>query len=98
MIGPLYERDMPPLPECDEPHVVPSGYWKIVCTEESGSVNVAAFIFDQETPRKDEVIKHMVTVDEVELRSGLDFFWELEDSAEVALEANINLTFGNSYF
>ena len=28
--GPLYERPMPSLPSADEPHEVPSGYWKVV--------------------------------------------------------------------
>ena len=31
--GPLYERQMPALPQADEDHRVPSGYWKIIATE-----------------------------------------------------------------
>lgn len=34
MTGPLYERPMPTLPGADEPHRVPSGYWKICVTQD----------------------------------------------------------------
>lgn len=49
--GPLYEREMPPLPGADEPHRVPSGYWKIVLLSDAASLRVAGFVLDQETPR-----------------------------------------------
>lgn len=98
MTGPLYESVMPPLPECDEPHVVPSGYWKIICTEKSGAISLAGFIFEQETPRNDKVIDHLATVDEIEHRTGLDFLWELEDGKESAIESSNNLDFANTYF
>ncbi|MCB0375294.1 MAG: DNA/RNA non-specific endonuclease [Sinomicrobium sp.] len=98
MTGTLYERPMPKLPKCDEPHEVPSGYWKIVCMEKSGVISVAAFIFDQDTPRTDTVIDHLVTVDEVERRSGLDFLWTLEDRQEDLIEGSLNRTFANAHF
>lgn len=96
--GPLYERDMPPLPECDEPHKVPSGYWKIICMESSSGIDVAAFLFDQNTPRNDKLHNHQVTVDEIEKRSGLDFLWMLEDNKENEIEKNKNSVFANRYF
>jgi len=34
----------PPLPNCDEPHKVPSGFWKIVAVEDAGTPRIAAFI------------------------------------------------------
>ena len=52
MTEPLYEREVPPLPEADESHRVPSGYWKIITTEKDGVIKIAAFLFDQETERK----------------------------------------------
>lgn len=98
MTGPLFEREMNTLPESDEPHKVPSGYWKIICTEVSDAINIAGFIFDQETPRRDKVIDHLETIDEIEQRSGLDFLWLLEDNKEHPLEANKNLEFAIAYF
>jgi endonuclease G len=90
--GPLYEREMPPLPHADEPHKVPSGYWKIVAIPQGKSLKLAAFIFDQETPREASVLDHVVTVREVEDRSGLSFFrllpQETQDRIETKKEQN----------
>ncbi len=58
--GPLYERDMPNLPKADEPHLLPSGYWKVIAVEDGGTVKVAAFLFDQDTPRSDDLCDHLV--------------------------------------
>jgi endonuclease G len=101
MTGPLYERDMPPLPEADESHRVPSGYWKIVATqsgEDYDSIRVVAFIFDQETPRDDPVVNHFVTIDDVEARSALDVMWELPDDFEEAIEARLDTEWTNDNF
>ena len=98
MTGPIYEREMDPLPRCNEPHKVPSGYWKIICIEQSRIIKVIAFIFDQDTSRDCNILDYLVTVDEVEQRSGLDFLWILEDDLESDIERNINNDFANEYF
>ena len=85
MTGTLYERDMPPLPKADEPHKVPSGYWKIIIVE-GHSIHSASFIFDQSTPRSDKAINHLCAINEIEERSGLDFLHELEDEIEEKIE------------
>ena len=87
MVGTLYERPMPPLPGADEPHVVPSGFWRIVAVEDRpGRVVAAAFLFDQDTPRGAGVLDALVSIDEVEQRSGLGLFSLLPDDDEAALE------------
>ncbi len=91
--GPLFEREMRSLPRADEPHRVPSGYWKIVVVEtaeRAGTLASAAFIFDQETPGTASVIEHLVAIDEVERRSGLDFLWELPDGVEEQVEGGVS--------
>jgi len=98
MTGPLYERTMEALPKSDEPHAIPSGYWKIICTEQSNSISIAGFIFEQETDRNDPILQHQVAVDEIESRSGLDFFWLMDDDEEKTLEESINLTFASDNF
>ncbi len=98
MTGTLYEKVMEKLPQSDEEHKVPSGYWKIICKEEKGQIEVAAFIFDQETPRADKILVHQVTVDEVEERSGLDFMWEMEDGKENTIEGTKNTEFASKFF
>jgi endonuclease G len=92
MTGPLYERDMPPLPNCDEPHRVPSGYWKIVAMQpvnDYASIKVVAFILDQETPRDADPSDYQVTVDEIETRAHLDVMRDLPDEVEEKLEGEL---------
>lgn len=81
--GPLYEREMPELPEADEPHAVPSGYWKVVALDGSDGVEAVAVVMDQETLRGSDYCGHRVPVEEVEERSGLDVFPRLGDGEAV---------------
>lgn len=98
MTGPLYEREMPSLPEADEEHRVPSGYWKIVAVYAEGNLRSAAFIMDQHTPYSSPLMDHLVTVDEVEERSGLDFFWILGENRQNRLERRTNRSWAASWF
>ncbi|MCF8276208.1 MAG: DNA/RNA non-specific endonuclease [Flavobacteriales bacterium] len=92
MTGPLYERTMPPLPKANETHKVPSGYWKVVILPSGpNSFQQAAFIMDQASGRNDSVISKIVSIDEVEKRSGLDLLWQLDDAQENNIEANTNM-------
>lgn len=86
--GPLYEREMEALPNADEPHRVPSGYWKIIATQSTGEarLTVVGYIFDQSTARRDAPSNHIVSVDEIESRTGLDFFWQLPNEIEELIE------------
>jgi endonuclease G len=77
MTGPVYLREMPPLPKADEPHKVPSGYWKIVSIQDSAGLKVAGFFFDQETQRKELYCAHLTTIKDIESKTGLKFFHEL---------------------
>lgn len=89
MAGPLYEIEMAALPNCDEPHRVPSGYWKIIVTEKEESIKLAGFIFEQMTGRGAKLKDHLVTIDEIEERSGLDFFWSMPPGRQRHLEAHV---------
>ena len=101
MTGPLYEREMLGLPGADEEHRVPSGYWKVVCVQETeadaGSVKAVSFIFEQETPRSSQVSDHLVPVDEVESRSGLDLMSLMPDSIEEAFESVVDSSWASSF-
>ena len=70
--GPLYERAMPPLPAADEPHVVPSGYFKIVAIGRGRSV--ATFTMDQTLDRAADFCATRAAMYEVEVRTRLHFF------------------------
>jgi endonuclease G, mitochondrial len=92
MTGPLFEKRMAQLPNADERHRVPSGYWKIIVVpdeNEGESFKVAAFIFEQNTPRNKSLIQMLTTVNEIERRSKLNFFWEIPDKREEDIENTI---------
>ena len=99
LTGPLYERDMPQLPEADEPHRIPSGYWKIVAVPAGRDEWLSAsFIFEQTAPRSAKVLSGLATIDEVEARAGLDFFRDLPDTQENSFERNRNDTWAAQHF
>jgi endonuclease G, mitochondrial len=66
---------------------VPEAFYMIVVDESEGRVRAQAFLFPQETFGGDELEKYMVSIDEIEARTGLDFLTALPDDAENALEA-----------
>ncbi|MBN1531504.1 MAG: DNA/RNA non-specific endonuclease [Spirochaetes bacterium] len=97
MAGPLFERPMPQLPGADEPHRIPSGFWKIVAVRNPGGVRVAGFIFDQRGNAR-SLLAHLCTVDEIERRSGLDFFWLLPPVRERRIERSIPRSWAARHF
>lgn len=57
--GPTFDKPMPSMPGADEPHKVPSGYFKIVY-DKSGGV---AFWMGQDSSRKDAFCSKQVPMD-----------------------------------
>ena len=90
MTGTLYERPMTPLPQANEPHAIPSGYWKIVATFEENEYWSAAFILNQNTSMTSSHCTGAVTIAEVESRAELDFFTELGFANELDIETGNN--------
>lgn len=86
LTGPLYERDMPALPGADEPHALPSGYWKVIVSADQSAAT--AFILDQLTPRGAAYCDYRVPIDEVEARSRLQLFPRRQTSFD-ALDAQL---------
>ena len=88
MTGPLYEREMPVMPKADETHRVPSSYWKIITTEKNGVIEVAAFLFDQETERKAKFCEErfITSTRMIESKTGLNFFHALTPAQQDKLE------------
>ncbi|MEL7392441.1 MAG: DNA/RNA non-specific endonuclease [Pseudomonadota bacterium] len=92
LTGPLYEIDMTCepalpaaeragcLPNADENHQVPSGYWKVV-TNKTGSKK-AAFIIPQTAGSRQSHCEFGSSVDEIEARTGLTLFPGLTWSRE----------------
>ena len=59
------------LPGADEPHRVPTGYFKVVA-DDTG--RASAFFFDQDADRLMDHCDGIVTLREVEAAIGLDIF------------------------
>ena len=86
--GPLYEREMPVLPNANESHKVPSGYWKIISVEKDGIIKVAAFLFEQETERRAKFCEQrfISNVRMIESKTGLNFFQALPEKEQEKIE------------
>ncbi len=88
--GPLYEYYYATLPKANEMHTVPSGYFKIVATiSSSGWIETSAFIMSQSSSRSLNFCSTEVTVNEVEQRTGLNFFPSLPGYKESSVEGQI---------
>lgn len=85
--GPLYERAMSQLPKADEPHRVPSGYWKVIATFDNQLLETLSLAFDQTTDRHADFCDYQVTIDRIERRSGLELFPDLGEPAQARIES-----------
>ena len=84
LAGPIFGRD----PERLKRRVaVPEAFFMVIVDESDGRVRAQAFIFPQE-PVSTQLDGYLATIDEIEARTGLNFFAELPDPAENALEAH----------
>jgi len=68
------------------PVAVPEACYMILVDENAGRLRTLAFIFPQQ-PRSDNLADYLTTIDEIEARTGLDFFSALPAAAEAALES-----------
>ena len=71
----------------DEDVAVPNQFYKVILDNTKGDIKVLAFLMkheDSDLP----LYKFVVSVDEVETLTGIDFFPQLEDSFEDKLEAS----------
>jgi len=68
---------------------VPNQFYKVIIDNNYGDTKMLAFLMDHKES-KEPLYKFVVSVDEVEALTGIDFFHELEDTKENALEASSN--------
>jgi endonuclease G, mitochondrial len=66
---------------------VPNQFYKVLIDTNSGKTKMIAFLMPHENSNK-PLYKFVVSVDEIEKLTGIDFFPELEDSIENKLEAS----------
>jgi len=84
LAGPVFAENAQKLREGVE---VPEACYMILVDENAGRLRTLAFIFPQEL-RSDNLADYLTTIDEIEARTGLDFFNALPAAAEHALEAS----------
>lgn len=73
-----------------EEHVaVPNKFYKIILDPNNGKVKMIAFLMPHKNS-KEALYKFVVSVDSIEILTGIDFFPELEDTLENSLEAESN--------
>lgn len=87
LAGPYYTGGRVRLPEADEPHVVPDGFYMIVYDR---NFNVAAFLLAQGVPQSADPGQFITSVDAVERATGLDFFTRIDPQNAAAVESAIN--------
>jgi endonuclease G len=85
LTGPLYEKTMPKLPNADEPHRIPSGYWKIVALDTGEAVG---FIF-QQFANEGKYCDRIVPISTIEKRAKLNVFPEVSLAALGSLKERI---------
>jgi len=95
MTGPIYDKDTETLPNADEEHVIPSAYWKIIATQldpkNLNSIAVYSFIFSQNAPKKIDFRDTIFSIDQIEKRTGLNFFRLLPDEVEDIIEEKMSI-------
>jgi endonuclease G len=66
---------------------VPNAFYKIVLHQDGSKVEALAFILPNNDLRGHELGEYLVSIDEIEALTGLDFFAALPDDIENALES-----------
>jgi endonuclease G len=66
---------------------VPEGCFMIITDESDGRVRTLAFLFPQEPGRGAKLEDFLTTIDEIQARTGLDFFPELSAETQAELES-----------
>lgn len=82
--GPVFQGEIKKL-ESGVP--IPSAYYKIIADESGQELRTLAFLVEQRCPPYTRIRKRLVSVDEIEKLTGLDFFPDLSDALETELES-----------
>jgi endonuclease G len=82
--GPVFDAQLEFMPSGVE---IPDAFFRVLVRDDEGELSLLAFVVPQEVRGDEPLDRYVVTVDEVESRTGLDFFSELEDEGEEKVEA-----------
>jgi endonuclease G len=88
--GPLFDQGVERLPSSFRVEI-PDAFYKIYAVPQpSGLPKTLAFIIPQQVKGNEPLSRFVSTVDEVEKRSGFDFFWSLNDALERKVESSVD--------
>ena len=82
--GPVFDEQRELLASGIE---IPDAFYQIILDEYAGRYRALAFIIEQDVGSRVPLERFLVSVDSVEYVTGIDFFHELRDDLENALEA-----------
>jgi endonuclease G len=75
---------------------VPNYFYKIIMNTNDKELNAIAFLIPNE-PSSQSFYEYVVTIDEIESRTKIDFFPNLDDELETNLESRINFKSWSKY-
>ena len=67
--------------------LIPEACYKIMIDETGGKLRAQAFLMPQDIPKGASPKQFLTSIDEIEKRTGIDFFPEIEDEVEKQLES-----------
>jgi DNA/RNA endonuclease G (NUC1) len=82
--GPVYRK---PIKRLESEVAIPSGYYKILIDQNDDEVRVKAFLVQNDCPPYSRVKSQLVSIDQLEELTHLDFFPELSSETQAALES-----------
>jgi endonuclease G len=85
--GPIYRE---PVQRLQSGVAIPAAFFKVIVdVVEPTGLRALAVVIEQDDSDSSKMSRHLVTIDEVEAVTGLDFLSLLDDDAEATLEADL---------
>ena len=69
---------------------VPEAFYKIILDEINGKIRAMAFIIDHDSENDTDLSACLVSINEIEKRTGLDFYMGFPETVQTALESDTN--------
>ena len=82
--GPVFDKDIETL---DSGVEIPDAFFKIVIDEVDGKPRALSFVIPQDPGENPSLEIYLASVNMVEILTGFDFFWTLDDGTESTMEA-----------
>ena len=82
--GPVFQK---PIQKLKSGVPIPSHYYKIIADEQEGTLRVMAFLIERNLPPYTRVKTRLVSIDELEELTGLNFFPEFDEEAQAQFES-----------